>query len=198
MSSRWYSRKKKEYYYNRAKKSGYRARSAYKLIQINKKFDLIHIGDNVVDLGAAPGGWSQIAVQLVGEEGKVVGVDLDPIKTLEGAEFIRGDMREERIVKLVKEKIPKIDVGISDMSPNITGNYSVDQALSFELAMTALLFFKENLKKGGSCVMKIFEGEDFPRFIETAREYFSYVKPFRPGATRNKSSEIYIVCKNRK
>jgi len=187
-----------EHYYKLAKQKGYRARSAYKLLQINDKFHIIGTGNNVVDLGAAPGGWSQMAVELAGEGGKVLGVDLDLITPLEGAAFIRGDIREKDTIDKIVEIMPEIDVVISDISPDLTGSYSMDQARSFELSAAALHFSRLHLREGGSFVTKIFQGENFQDLMKEARGVFKFVKPFRPPATRKKSSEIYAVCKNKK
>lgn len=196
MSKRWYKEHKREHYYRRAKKEGYRSRAVYKLMNINDKFGLIRPGDRVLDLGAAPGGWSQAGLTLVGDRGKVVGVDLDHIAPLEGVVFIKGDMRDEQTVKEVLKEMGEADVVISDMSPNISGVYSVDQARSFELAMCAVDFSKRVLRPGGNMLTKVFEGEDFPTFLREIKGYFRLIKPFSPRASRSKSSEIYVVCKN--
>ncbi|MDP6156962.1 MAG: RlmE family RNA methyltransferase [Candidatus Thermoplasmatota archaeon] len=195
MSKRWYQEHKKEHYYKSAKKRGYRSRSAYKLAQINKRFSLISQGHAVVDLGAAPGGWSQVSMELVGDSGKVVGIDLDYISPIDGVVFIRGDMLSPLVVNRVISEISTVDVVISDMSPNISGIYTLDQARSFELAMCTLEFAMKVLRNGGRMVSKIFEGEDFNFFLSEAKKKFSYVKPYSPPASRNKSSEIYVVCK---
>jgi len=195
MTKRWYREHKREHYYKSAKKLGYRSRSAYKLKQINKRFSLISAGNAVVDLGAAPGGWSQVSLELVGDKGKVVGIDLDHISPLEGAVFIRGDMLSPTVVERVMGEISTVDVVISDMSPNISGIYSLDQARSFELAMCTLEFARKVLRNGGSMVTKIFEGEDFNLFLYEAKKHFSFVKPYSPPASRSKSSEMYVVCK---
>jgi len=198
MSKRWYREHKSEHYYKSAKKKGYRSRSAYKLQQINKRFSLISAGKTVVDLGAAPGGWSQVSLELVGEQGKVLGIDLDYISPIKGIVFIRGDMLSPIVVERVIGEISTADVVISDMSPNISGIYTLDQARSFELAMCTLEFAIKVLRIGGRMVTKIFEGEDFNIFLSEAKKHFSFVKPYSPPASRNKSSEIYVVCKGAK
>ena len=195
MSKRWYHEHKNEHYYKSAKKQGYRSRSAYKLKQINKRFSIISTGDTVVDLGAAPGGWSQVSLELVGDHGKVVGIDLDYIPPIEGVVLIRGDMLSSMVVDRVMKEISTVDVVLSDMSPNISGVYSVDQARSFELAMCTLDFAMKVLRNGGRMITKVFEGEDFNFFLSEAKKRFSFVKPYTPPASRNKSSEIYVVCK---
>ena len=195
MSKRWYREHKKEHFYRSAKKEGYRSRAAYKLKQIDKRFSLISKGDNVVDLGAAPGGWCQVAAELVGENGKVVGIDLDHISPLDGVIIIRGDLLDERTVDRVRSEISTVDVVISDMSPNISGVYSLDQARSFELAMCTLGIAEKILRRYGNMVTKIFEGEDFKTYLTEVKKKFQLVKPYSPPASRNKSSERYVVCK---
>ncbi len=194
MSKRWYAEHKREHYYKKAKKQGYRSRAVYKLMHINERFSILRNGDRVVDLGAAPGGWSQVARELVGESGKVVGVDLDHISPVKGVVFIAGDMTDDRTVERVLAEMPEADVIISDMSPNISGVYSLDQARSYGLAKCALDFSDRVLRPGGKMITKIFEGEDFPTFLKEAKERFRIVKPFSPRASRRKSSEVYVVC----
>lgn len=198
MSNRWYLEKKREHYYRAAKQSGYRARSAYKLKQIQKKFSLIHKGDCVVDLGAAPGGWSQVAVELVGESGKVVGIDLLAIRPVDGAVFIEADMTEPQTLEHLEEQLAGrlVDVVLSDMSPDISGTYSMDQARSVWLCQNALATAKKMLKKNGHFVCKIFEGEDSLEFIAELKKNFNFVRRFSPEASRKSSSEIYLVAKS--
>jgi 23S rRNA (uridine2552-2'-O)-methyltransferase len=195
--TRWYKDKKREHFYKKAKNQGYRARSAYKLKQIQRKFHVIRKGDKVVDLGAAPGGWSQVAKEIVGEEGLVVGIDLSYVKPLEDVVFLKGDMTEkdslDRVVEVVGDS--KVDVVLSDMSPDITGNYSMDQARSVYLCEKALDASKVILKPGGFFVCKIFEGEDLKSFVKKVKSCFSSVRRFNPPASRKSSSEVYIVAK---
>jgi 23S rRNA (uridine2552-2'-O)-methyltransferase len=195
--SRWYREKKREHYYKEAKRAGYRARSAYKLIQIQKRFCLIEHDDVVIDLGAAPGGWSQVAVNLVGKQGRVIGVDILPIQPLEGAEFLQGDLTEQSTLDQlsVLMKKQKADVVLSDMSPDITGHYSIDQARSRWLCEQALKACNYLLKPGGHLVCKLFEGEDSNEFLIQVKHRFSAVKTFTPKASRKSSSEIYIIAK---
>ena len=200
MSKNWLKQHKRDHYYKEAKKQGYRSRAAFKLQQINDKFKLIKKGMTVLDLGAAPGGWSQVAVELVGEKGKVIGVDLEKVKPLEPVNFIfiQGDMTKEKTKERVREHFQedKCDTVISDMSPNITGNYSMDQARSVYLATAAMEVAIELLRPGGSFLVKVFEGEDFQEYIQELKKHFSMVKRFSPPSSRNKSSEIYVICKN--
>jgi 23S rRNA (uridine2552-2'-O)-methyltransferase len=196
MSKRWLKEHRREGYYRRAKAEGYRSRAAYKLLQINEKFKIIREGQKVLDLGAAPGGWSQVAVELVGASGKVVGVDIDPIQPLEGAVFIRGDILTSKTFDEIHEVIDKADVIISDMSPNISGQYSMDQAKSVYLAMMAFNVANKILKTSGHMVVKIFQGEDFPEFLQGLKRQFEFVKVYSPPASRSQSSEVYAVCKS--
>ena len=196
--TRWYTEKKREHYYKQAKQTGYRARSAFKLLQINNKFHIIKKDDVVIDLGAAPGGWSQVAKRIVGENGTVVGIDLSSIKAIEGIIFLRGDMTQEESITRLREVIGdgEVDVIISDMSPNISGNYSVDQARSVFLCEQALKTANILLKKNGNFICKIFEGEDLKDILEKIKSMFIIVKQFNPPASRKTSSEVYIIAKS--
>ena len=195
--TRWYSEKKKEHFYNEAKKTGYRARSAFKLKQIQEKFEILKEGSFVVDLGAAPGGWSQVAKEIVGDKGTVVGMDLSPIQPIKGITFLQGDMSHEasleELISILGDK--KADVVLSDMSPDISGNYSVDQARSIYLGEQALITAEALLKSGGNFICKVFSGEDLNEFINKVKEKFRTVKQYSPPASRKTSSEIYIIAK---
>ena len=198
--TRWYIEKKREHFYKEAKRVGYRARSAFKLQQIQKKFYIFSKKDLVIDLGAAPGGWSQVAKELVGEYGTVIGIDILPIKPLEDVHFIQGDITEEETREKITQQMnnKKADVIISDMSPDITGNYSVDQARSIWLCKKALETTEAVLKPGGHFICKIFEGEDAQKFITIVKQRFNMVKKFSPTASRKSSSEIYLIAKSLK
>jgi len=198
--TRWYIEKKREHFYKEAKRVGYRARSAFKLQQIQKKFHILSIKDIVIDLGAAPGGWSQVAKELVGESGRVIGIDILPIKPLNGVVLIQGDLTEKETGEEIKEQMEnkQADVVLSDMSPDITGNYSVDQARSMWLCKNALDTAEMMLKPGGNFICKIFEGEDTKKFIDTVKKRFCMVKKFSPTASRKSSSEIYLIAKSLK
>lgn len=196
--TRWYTEKKREHYYKKAKKNGYRSRSAFKLLQINKKFKLIVKNDNIIDLGAAPGGWSQVAKKIVGQKGIVIGIDKSSIKADEGIVFLRGDITKEESINRLRHVIGnrEVDVIISDMSPNISGNYSVDQACSVFLCEQALKTANIFLKKDGNFLCKIFEGEDLEFIINKIKSMFKIVKQFNPPASRKTSSEVYIIAKS--
>ena len=191
----------KDEYYNRSKQQGYRARSAYKLKQLDEEADLFERGDTVVDLGAAPGGWLQVAAEEVGESGTVVGVDLQRIEDLEDHDVktLRGDMTDERTRHYLREAVGErgADVVVSDMAPNMTGEYSLDQARSIHLARQAFDVTDELLAPGGDFVAKVFEGPDTDGLRADIDEEFEYVRTIHPDASRDASSELYMVAKGR-
>ncbi len=197
VSKNWLRQRRRDHYYKMAKEQGYRSRAAYKLMQIDRKFHIFRKGDVVVELGAAPGGWSQVAVKAIGPEGMLIGVDLQKIEPLEGATFIKGDFTKPYVVEKIKELIGdrKVSVVISDMSPNISGAYSTDHARSIYLAELALRFAVENLKKGGVFLVKIFEGDMLGDYVKEAKKHFAMVKLHSPKASRSSSSEIYLIAK---
>ncbi len=184
-------------YYNRAKQQGYRSRAAYKLKQLDETAHLVSAGDTVVDLGAAPGGWLQVAQELAGEEGSVVGVDLQRIKPIDGVETIRGDMTESETRQEVLDLVGTADVVLSDMAPNMTGEYSLDHARSVYLARQAFETGLELLESGGDLVMKVFDGPDVQDLKADVEAEFEYVREVRPEASRKESSELYLVAKGR-
>lgn len=192
MPTRWYRERKNERYYKKAKRQGYRARSAYKLLQIQKKYDIVSRGDTVIDLGAAPGGWSQVASELADV---VVAVDLQRMQPIDGVTFIQGDITEEETIQRIKRCVEEADVVISDMSPELTGNYTMDQARSVWLAHNALQVAREMLRLNGNFVCKVFMGEDYEDFRDDVRETFNLVKAFTPKASRKRSSEVYLIAK---
>jgi len=196
--TRWYTEKKREHFYKEAKRTGYRARSAFKLKQIQQKFHLFQNNNLVVDLGAAPGGWCQVASEYVGEQGMVIGADLSPIRPLEHVFCIQGDITKPETIQQILEKMngQKADVVLSDMAPDISGNYSVDQARSAWLCEHALEAALLLLKPGGHFVCKNFEGTETKDFLEKVKKHFSLVKIFSPEASRKSSSEIYIIAKS--
>jgi len=199
MSNRWLKNHRKDGYYRKAKKEGYRARSAYKLQQIQKKFRVLGEGDFVADLGCAPGGWLQVCLELVGPEGTVLGIDLDRIIPIEGVNFIRGDMTDEATLVKVDALLEtlgrkkKMDAVISDMSPDITGHYSMDHANSIYLCEMAFDFASRYLQPGGNFVCKMFQGDLSKEFSDKVRENYGYVRHFSPSASRKSSSEMYVI-----
>ncbi len=197
MSKRWIAEHKNDHYYKAAKKMEYRSRASFKLIQIDDKFKLLKKGSTVADLGAAPGGWLQVAAHRVSPKGKVVGVDLQPIEPIDGVETIQGDMRkEETVLDMLEALGGKADVVLSDMSPNISGSYSMDHARSVDLCEHALEFAQKVLRPGGALVLKIFEGDMMPEFMKLVKSQFRQVKLYGPEASRSSSSEIYIIARD--
>jgi 23S rRNA (uridine2552-2'-O)-methyltransferase len=198
--TRWFQERQKEGYYRLAKKEGYRARSAYKLMQINDKYSILRSGSAVADLGCAPGGWSQVLVEQVGQGGIVVGVDLQRVKPIPGARFIQGDfMRRDthaRLTALLAESGRKeLDAVVSDMAPDMSGNYELDQVRSVQLGEMALDFARKHLREGGHFACKVFEGADFMAFRTEVRLHFRSVYQYHPPASRSSSSEVYLIAK---
>ena len=181
-----------------AKKEGYRSRAAYKLMQLNKKFQLIKKNDYVLDIGCAPGGWMQVAREIVGENGYVLGLDVQKIRAFqeENVEFFQKDITDSDIVTMVKEKVETFDVVISDASPNITGIWDVDHFRSVELSEKVLDFGVEVLRTHGNFLVKVFQGEFMKSFFEKVKQRFSYTKVTTPKASRKSSAEVYVVGKN--
>lgn len=194
VTKRWRVERRRDEYYRKAKREHYRSRAVYKLKQIDYKYDLIQPGDTVMDLGASPGGWSQVAAELVGAEGKVVAADMDRMAPIEGVEFVRGDIREKAVVDRILELLPEgVDVVISDMSPDISGNYPYDHARSIELCEHALRFAEEVLKDEGNFLCKMFSGDMSKGFVGRVRRSFDETHVEHPRASRAASSEVYVV-----
>ncbi|MCL2143509.1 MAG: RlmE family RNA methyltransferase [Methanomassiliicoccaceae archaeon] len=195
MTKRWLSEHRQEKYYRLAKKLDYRSRASFKLMQIDDRFSIFRDGDSVVDLGASPGGWLQVAKERVGD-GKVIGVDLRPIKHLEGVVTILGDITSKETMNELLEKFGgKADVVLSDMAPNVGGHYSTDHARSVHLCMFAVGVADAVLKKNGKMVIKVFMGDLFHTLKKEIDDRFVNVKVHAPDATRATSSEVYIVAK---
>ena len=194
MSKNWQADRKKEQYYRKAKRENYRSRAAYKLKEIDFKYDLISPGDRVVDLGASPGGWSQVAAELVGGEGEVYALDLARFSPIERVTFVRGDIRKDSVVARLLEHMPQgADVVLSDMAPNISGNYTYDHARSVDLCEHALVFALQVLREGGNFVTKVFYGDMTKGLVSMVRRSFDEVYVTHPKATRSTSSEVYVV-----
>ena len=200
MGKRWWQDRQRDHYYKMAKRDNYRSRAAFKLKQIDHRFEIFKPGDIVIDLGANPGGWSQVATELVGESGKIISLDLKPIEPLKGVTFIRGDARSKITKKKVRDALgdSQASVIISDMAPNISGNYSMDHARSMELAEMALEYTDDFLKKGGHLIVKVFDGDLAKVYFDTIKEKFKISKRHSPKASRTSSSEIYMVGKFKK
>ncbi|NMC60778.1 MAG: RlmE family RNA methyltransferase [Candidatus Methanofastidiosa archaeon] len=190
---------RKDGYYRMAKKEGYKSRASYKLIQLNNKFNIIKKGYRVLDLGAAPGGWIQIASKLVGDDGLVVGVDLKSVKEkYTNAYFIQGDVFEDSTIEKIKEINENYDTIISDLAPNTSGIRSLDHQRSIDLCYRALGLSSNLLNYKGNLLIKVFQGEDIKKLVEDIKNEFYYVKISKPESSRSSSRETYIVCKGYK
>jgi 23S rRNA (uridine2552-2'-O)-methyltransferase len=187
---------RRDEYYNKAKQQGYRSRSAYKLQQLDETADLFTDHSTVIDLGAAPGGWLQVAAERA-PEGRVVGVDRQRIEAIDGVETRRGDLTDEDVRAELKDDIGEADVVLSDMAPNMSGEYNLDHARSVHLARQALDVAREVLTPGGDLVVKVFDGRDLDGLEADIEESFEYVRTVRPDASRDESSELYLVGKGR-
>ncbi len=198
MGKRWQQKRKNEHFYKQAKKEGYRSRATYKLKQLDDKYSLIHPGDIVVDLGAAPGSWLQFARDKVGENGFVLGVDLEEIEDLdyENVKTVQADITESETIDIIQKNLPDSpNIIISDAAPNITGIWDVDHARSIDLCRSALKIADKVLKQGGFLLVKVFQGEFFDELLEDFKKKFSFCKASKPKASRKRSSEIYIIGK---
>lgn len=193
--SKWMHERRRDQYYRRAKGEGYRSRAAYKLKQVNDRYHLIRRGDVVVDLGCAPGSWSQVAAQLVGPEGTVIGIDLQPVEPIPGVVILQGDMVEADTVAALEEVLGarQADVVLSDMSPKTTGHRLRDHLRSVALAEAAFDFACHHLRLGGNLLVKVFEGEALAEFLSEVGSTFHFCKVHAPPASRKESSETYVV-----
>jgi 23S rRNA (uridine2552-2'-O)-methyltransferase len=180
--------------YMRAKLEGYRSRAAYKLLEIQKKFEIIRTDDNIVDLGAAPGSWLQVERTLT--NARVVGIDLNPIADLEGVETIVGDINDPETLQAVQALLPVVSVVLCDASPKLSGHKTYDQARIIELNEQALTFACRVLKQGGNFAIKSFQGTDFPDFYADTKQHFHSVKTMNTKSSRKGSTELYVIAKN--
>lgn len=194
-SKQWMNEHVNDPYVQRAQKEGYRSRAAYKLLEIDQRDHLLKRGMVVVDLGATPGGWSQVAASKVGPSGKVIALDLLPLQPIPGVEFIQGDFREDDVLAQLESSLGGKQVGlvISDMSPNISGIGLTDQARAMLLAELALDFCERQLQPGGAFLIKVFQGVGFEDFIKLMRNHFARVVTRKPDASRGRSSELYLL-----
>src|SRR5258708_4420910 len=196
-SKAWMHEHVTDVYVRRAKQDGYRSRSAYKLLEILDKDKLVRQGMVVVDLGAAPGGWSQVLAPLVGAKGQVIALDILEMVPLRGVTVIRGDFSDEATLRLLEEQTGNrsIDLVVSDMAPNISGVGLVDQARSAHLAELALEFARDRLKPGGDLLVKVFQGAGLDEFRKQLSMSFGSVSVRKPKASRDRSSEIYLLAR---
>ena len=196
-SSNWLQRHVNDPYVKQAQKDGYRSRSAYKLIELHDKDKLFRPGMRVMDLGSAPGGWSQVAARLVGDKGRVLATDILPMDALKNVDFVQGDFTEEAVVKQLLDWLggTKFDLIISDIAPNITGIDSADQASSMYFLELALDTVRLALKPNSTFVAKMFQGEGSDAYLKALRTSFEKVSIRKPDASRPRSREVYVVAK---
>ncbi|MFA5825655.1 MAG: 23S rRNA (uridine(2552)-2'-O)-methyltransferase RlmE [Gallionellaceae bacterium] len=194
-SKQWMREHINDPYVQMAQKDGYRSRAAYKLLEIDERDHLLKPGMVVVDLGATPGGWCQVAAAKLGQSGKIIALDLLPLHPLPRVEFIQGDFRDDAVLAQLEEKLggQKIGLVISDMAPNMSGIDSADQARAIHLAELALEFAAQHLKPGGAFLVKVFQGVGFEEYLKLMRSHFAKVVTRKPKASRDRSSEQYLL-----
>lgn len=199
-SHRWLQEHNRDHYVKRSQQEGYRSRASYKLIELDQKDRLFRPGMTVVDLGSAPGGWSQVAAELVGDKGRVVASDILPMDSIADVEFICGDFTEEAVLKEILDTldVDLADLVISDMAPNMSGMRAVDQPKAMYLVELALDLAQQILKPGGNFVAKVFHGEGFDEYMRLVKGSFERVVTRKPDASRPRSREVYIVAKGLK
>jgi 23S rRNA (uridine2552-2'-O)-methyltransferase len=196
-SKRWLHEHFDDHYVKMAQQQGLRSRSAFKLLELQEKYQLIRPGMTVVDLGAAPGGWCQVLVPLVGKSGRVIALDILEMEPVAGVEFIHGDFTEEEPLQALESLLDgeKVDLVLSDMAPNMSGMAAIDQAKAMYLAELALEFVREHLKPGGDYVVKLFQGTDFDGYVREVRSMFEKVQVRKPKASRPRSREVYLLAR---
>jgi 23S rRNA (uridine2552-2'-O)-methyltransferase len=196
-SSRWMQEHFDDEYVKLAQMKGYRSRAVFKLSEIQERDHIIKPGMTIVDLGAAPGGWSQFARELAGKKNKIIALDILPMEPLEGVDFIQGDFREEAVLESINSVLggETVSLVLSDMAPNMSGNKAVDQPRSLYLAELALDMAKSVLAKDGVFLVKLFHGAGYEEFLQDVRCYFTSVVIRKPKASRPRSNEVYILAK---
>jgi len=195
-SGRWLQEHRKDEYVLQAQREGYRCRAVYKLLELLERDQMIKRGQRILDLGAAPGGWCQVASKLLGPEGQIVAVDLLEMEPIEGVTFIKGDFREDEVLERILSSLQgEANLVMSDLAPNISGIRSVDQSRCMYLAELALDCAAKVLTPGGSFVTKLFHGEGFDLYVKNSRSMFSQVKVKKPRASRSRSRETYMVAR---
>ena len=193
-SKTWLAKRNKEYFFKKAKVHGYRSRSAYKLIEMNNKFKFIKKNSFLLDLGSSPGGWAQVASKII-KEGKIMAIDLKPMDKQNKVYFLKKNMLDEKINDEIYEYFgQKIDVIVSDLAANTTGNKSLDSYKTGELCLTAMNIAKKILKKDGVFLSKLFMGSVFFEINEKAKKYFQKVIKYKPLSSKKESKKIYIYC----
>ena len=199
-SRRWLKEHFTDPYVKQAQKEGYRSRSVYKLLELQERYHLFNPGMTIIDLGAAPGGWSQLVSKLIKPNGHIVAIDLLPIDPLPGVNFIQGDFSDETVLKTLETQIGdvKVDWVLSDMAPNMSGNESVDIPRSMYLCELALEFATQVLKPEGGFLIKVFQGAGFDDYLRDIRRHFKTVNIRKPKASRDRSREVYIVARTKR
>jgi 23S rRNA (uridine2552-2'-O)-methyltransferase len=197
-SGRWLREHFSDPFVQRAQSGGWRSRAVFKLEEIDKHERLLKPGSICLDLGAAPGAWSQYARERVGEQGRVVATDILPMPELAGVEFVQGDFREEAVFEAVRKLLPAggVDVVLSDMAPNLSGVDAIDQPRAMYLAELALDMAERVLKPGGAALIKVFQGSGFQELLQRARAKFDRVKLIKPLASRSRSPEMYMLARH--
>lgn len=185
----------RDQYRKLAKDQGYRSRSAYKLLEINNKYNVIKPNDTILDIGCAPGGWLQVAKKISGPDGTIVGIDISPIKAITGISTIQVDIEDQNLINKIRSNVPlSFDVVLSDLSPKVSGIWHFDHERQISLTLVALQISSNILKPGGNALFKIFDGSNSGDVIKEAAKLFLKVITSKPKASRQKSSEFYIVC----
>lgn len=197
-SGRWLKEHFDDVYVKKSQQDGWRSRASYKLLEINKKDRIFKPGMKVVDLGAAPGGWSQVAIELLGDNGRVVASDILPMDGIAGVDFVQGDFTEDAVLEKILATIgsDKVDLVISDMAPNMSGTLSVDQPNAMYLVELALDLARQTLRQGGTFLVKVFQGEGFDACLKDMRTSFGKVQTRKPDASRARSREVYLLASN--
>lgn len=197
-SRRWLKEHEHDIFVQRARQEGYRSRAVYKFLEINDKDHLVKPGMTVVDLGAAPGGWSQVVAELVGAKGRVIAMDILPLEPLDNVEFLQGDFREQEVLDQLLAIIADrgVDLVISDMAPNTSGMEAVDQPRAMYLAELALDMARQVMKPGGDFLVKVFQGVGFDEYLRDLRSTFGKVITRKPKASRPRSREVYLLARS--
>ncbi len=195
-SGKWLKEHFDDPFVKKAQKEGYRSRASYKLLEIQERDKILKPGMTVIDLGAAPGGWSQVAAKFVGVSGKVIASDILPMDSFEDVEFVQGDFNEEKVFNEILSRLngQKVDLVISDMAPNMSGMKQIDQPRSIYLVELALDLAKNTLKPGGAFLTKVFQGEGFDELLADMRRNFTKVQTRKPQASRSRSREVYQLA----
>ena len=198
-SNRWMSEHFDDHYVKMAQQKGFRSRSAFKLLELQDKYQLIKPGMVIVDLGAAPGGWCQVVQPLLGDSGKLIALDILEMEPVHGVGFIHGDFTEDEPLQALDAALggKQVDLVLSDLAPNMSGMATIDQAKAMYLAELALEFVRGHLKPGGDFVVKLFQGTDFDGYVREVRSLFDKVQVRKPKASRPRSREVYLLARGR-